>query len=143
MKGSFSNSEARVELESFRTLFPDTTYSFESGGDPKYIPSLTYKEFLDFHKKYYSPSNSYIIIYGDLDMDERLEYLDKEYLSKFDIVDVDSEIKLQKPFDKMHIEKIDYPISKDSSLEDKTYYTYNVCLGSSKDKLLSSAFSII
>ena len=55
------------------SLFPDTPYAYESGGDPKDIPKLTYEEFLDFHRTYYHPSNAYIYLYGDMDMEERLD----------------------------------------------------------------------
>ncbi|MBP5342476.1 insulinase family protein [bacterium] len=143
MKGAFSSAEETVFRKISNSLFPDTTYGVESGGDPKYIPDLTYKEFLDFHRKYYSPSNSYIVLYGDMDMDERMDYMDKAYLSKFNKVDVDSCIHYQKPFDKMSTYRFDYPVSKDSNLENQTYYAYNVVVGDYKDVKLSHAFGIL
>ncbi len=98
MKGAFSSPDDVVNREILNSLFPDNTYSVESGGDPKVIPELTYEDFLGFHKKYYHPCNSYIYLYGNMDMDERLDYLDREYLSKYDKIEVDSEIKKQEPF---------------------------------------------
>lgn len=86
------------------TPFPDTSYANESGGDPEVIPELTYEQFLDFHRRYYHPSNSYIYLYGNMDMEEKLNWLDQEYLSKFDYAPVDSKIRYQEPFDKV-IEK--------------------------------------
>ncbi len=65
-------------------MFTDSPYRFESGGDPDKIPELTYEKFIDFYKKYYHPSNSYIYLFGKMDIEERLEYLDREYLSAFD-----------------------------------------------------------
>ena len=88
MKGAYSDPEAGLEMELYRTLFPDVTYGVESGGDPKHIPELTYEDFLAFHHTYYSPANSYIYLYGDMDMQYMLNYLDREYLSKYDIIPV-------------------------------------------------------
>ena len=65
MKGAFSSADEMIEREIFNTLFPDTPYGVESGGDPKVIPELTYEEFLEFHRTYYHPSNSYIYLYGN------------------------------------------------------------------------------
>lgn len=130
MKGAFSDPEQVLSREILHTIYPDNCYQYESGGDPKNIPDLSYEEFINFHKKYYSPSNSYIFIYGDIDMDERLEYLDKEYLSKFDYVDFDTNVLSQKPFNNPKEEVKEYPISKDDKLEDKTYLSANIALDS-------------
>ena len=100
MKGVYSSPDDFVEEKVMNVLYPDTTYGLESGGDPKVIPELTYENFLDFHKKYYHPSNSYIYLYGNMDIDEYLTYLDEEYLSKYDYLEVDSAVSLQKSFDK-------------------------------------------
>ena len=101
MKGAFSSPEGVLDRVVLNTLFPDTSYANESGGDPEFIPDLTYEQFLDFHRTYYHPSNSYIYLYGDMDMEEKLNWLDQEYLSRYDAADVDSEIRLQKPFEEM------------------------------------------
>ena len=98
MKGAFSSPDEVLEREIMNHLFPDTTYGCESGGDPKNIPDLTYENFLNFHRTYYHPSNSYIYLYGNMDMEEKLNWLDQEYLSAYDRKEVDSEIHLQKPF---------------------------------------------
>ena len=68
MKGAFSNPEAMLERYTMHALFPDTVYGVESGGDPDHIPELSYEDFLEFHRTYYHPSNSYIYLYGDMDM---------------------------------------------------------------------------
>ena len=72
MKGAFSSPDEVLEREIMNHLFPDTTYGCESGGDPKNIPDLTYENFLNFHRTYYHPSNSYIYLYGNMDMEEKL-----------------------------------------------------------------------
>ena len=143
MKGAFSSPEQVVMRASQHALFPDTSYGVESGGDPEFIPDLTYQDFVNFHKRYYHPSNSYIALYGNMDMDERLEWLDKEYLSKFDAINVDSTLKEQPPFTAPHVEEIFYPVGKDESLEGKTYYSYNATVGRAEDSELAIAFQIL
>ena len=101
MKGAFSSPEGVLDRVVLNELFPDTAYANESGGDPDVIPNLSYEQFLAFHKKYYHPSNSYIYLYGDMDMEEKLVWLDQEYLSKFDVAEIDSRIAYQEPFAKM------------------------------------------
>ena len=85
MKGAFSSPEEVLDRYTRKVLFPDNCYGQESGGDPAFIPDLTYDQFLNFHKRYYHPSNSYIYLYGDMDMAEKLEWLNDQYLSKYDI----------------------------------------------------------
>ena len=125
------------------SLFPDTSYAYESGGDPEEIPNLTYEQFLDFHRKYYHPSNSYIYLYGDMDMEEKLKWLDENYLCEFDAAEVDSEICFQKPFDKMiEVEKT-YSISSEETEEENTYLSYNKVIATSLDEKLYQAFQIL
>lgn len=143
MKGAFSSPDDVHDREVLNSLYPDTTYAVESGGDPKNIPDLSYEEFLDFHRKYYHPANSYIYLYGDMDMAEKLVWMDKEYLSKFDKITVPSEISMQKPFEKPVSLYKDYPILKGESLEDNTYLSYNAVVGTSLDKELYYAFDLI
>ena len=88
MKGAYSSEESVLERFVMNSLFPDNTYGQESGGDPRFIPELTYEEYLDFHRKYYHPSNSYIYIYGDMDIEERLQFLNDEYLQNFTAITV-------------------------------------------------------
>lgn len=126
MKGAFSNPSDTVQRLVYQSLFKDTSYGFESGGDPKYIPLLDYEDFKNFHKKYYSPSNSYIYLYGDCDMEERLDWLDKEYLSNFDVVDFDTTLKAQKPYDKPLFVTESYSVQKDEDLANKDFLTYNI-----------------
>ncbi len=143
MKGAFSSPEQVVMRESRHALFPDTTYGVESGGDPEFIPSLTYEAFKNFHHRFYSPANSYIILYGNMNMEEKLNWLDEEYLSKFDVIKVDSHIDYQKPFTTPIHEEIFYPVGKDESLENKTYYSYNAVIGKYEDAKLNLAFQIL
>lgn len=98
MKGALSAPEAQMEDHAMEALFPDTTYGVESGGDPEVIPSLTFKEFTEFHRRFYHPSNSYIYLYGDMDIEETLKFIDDEYLSHFTRHAVDSAVRTQHPF---------------------------------------------
>lgn len=143
MKGAFSSPDGVLDRVIQSSLFPDTAYSYESGGDPEVIPELTYEQFLDFHRRYYHPSNSYIYLYGNMDMKEKLTWLDQEYLSKFDGKEIDSEIKTQKPFQQMKEIEIPYSISNDESEENNSYLSYNKVVGTSLDEKLYFAFEIL
>ena len=143
MKGAFSSPEGVLDRVVLNSLFPDNTYSVESGGDPEVIPELTYERFLDFHRKYYHPSNSYIYLYGDMNMEEKLRWLDEKYLSDFENEPVDSEIHLQKPFTEMKEVVQEYSIASEESEEDNTYLSYNKVIGTTLDEKLYLAFEIL
>ena len=143
MKGAFSSPEEVLEREIMNTLFPDTPYGVESGGDPDCIPQLTYEQYLDFHRKYYHPSNSYIYLYGDMDFEERLNWIDEHYLSQFDVLSIDSEIPMQQPFDEMRHILREYPVAEEDPVRDATYLTYNVVVGTPGDVELSNAFAVL
>lgn len=143
MKGVFSTPDDVLEREIMNTLFPDTPYGVESGGDPKVIPDLKYSEFLSFHSRYYHPSNSYIYLYGDMDMEERLAWLDREYLCKYDAMEIDSQIPLQKPFEKpVELVKA-YPISNTDEESDNSYLAWSVAAGTVHDARLSMAMAVL
>lgn len=139
MKGAFSDPEDILERQILNSVFPDTPYSVESGGDPDVIPNLSYEDFLKFHGKFYHPSNSYIFLYGDMNMEEKLDYIDREYLSLFDTISVDSEIPSQKPFDEEKSRIYEYPVTENEDEEDKTYLNMTYCLGDYSDKELPIA----
>ena len=143
MKGAFSSPEGVLDRVVLNTLFPDTSYANESGGDPEVIPELTYEQFLDFHKTYYHPSNSYIYLYGDMDMEEKLCWLDREYLCHYEKKAVDSEIHLQEAFSKMKELEMPYSIASDESEDENTYLSYNKVIGTSLDRELYLAFEIL
>ena len=143
MKGAFSSPEGVLERVVLNSLFPDTTYANESGGDPEVIPELRYEQFLEFHSKYYHPSNSYIYLYGDMDMEEKLIWLDRTYLSAFDAQSIDSEIGLQKPFAAMRELEMNYSISSNEDENDNTFLSYNKVIGTSLDKELYQAFQVL
>lgn len=143
MKGAYSSPDEVLSSQIYRSLFPDNTYSKDSGGNPEYIPKLTYEAYLDFYHKYYHPSNSYIYLYGDMDVVERLEWLDKEYLSLYDYKKVNSEINKQSAFDEIKNVEAQYSITMDDSQENKTYLSYNRVVGDSLDEMLYQAFDVL
>ena len=143
MKGAFSSPESVLDRVVLNSLFPDTCYANESGGDPECIPDLTYEQFLDFHRKYYHPSNSYIYLYGNMDFAEKLEWLDENYLSAYEAQKIDSEIALQKPFEAMKEIEQSYSITSSEPEEDNTYLSYNKVIGTSLDPKLYLAFEVL
>jgi presequence protease len=99
MKGTYSSPDSVLSEYSQQSLFPDSTYGLDSGGDPKDIIRLTFEQFKDFHEKYYHPSNARLYFYGNDDPKRRLQ-LANEVLKDFDPLPVDSTIVLQAPFDR-------------------------------------------
>ena len=143
MKGAFSSPDDLLSRSVFDSLFPDTCYGVESGGDPDVIPDLTYEQFKAFHKKYYHPSNSFIYLYGNTDFIERLEYIDREYLSGYEKLEAGSAISLQIPFAKRcDIEK-EYPVTNEEPTDHNTYLSYNTVISTSLDAKLYVAFQVI
>jgi len=143
MKGAFSSPESILFRKITESLFPDTAYGVESGGDPDIIPELTQEKFIEFHKKYYHPSNCYLYFYGDLDILEKLKYLDENYLSAYEKMELDSDITIQKPYESINKTSINYPISSTEKEEDKTFLSLNFVVGKATDPELYLAFDIL
>ena len=143
MKGAFSSPEDVLERVTLNALFPDTTYANESGGDPACIPDLTYEDFLDFHRRYYHPCNSYIYLYGDMDAAEKLDWMDRAYLSHYEQISLDSKIRLQQPFEKPQEVSRKYSIASSESETDNTYLSYSAVIGTTLQPQLALAFEIL
>lgn len=143
MKGAYSSEERVLECFVMSQLFPDNTYCQESGGDPRHIPDLTYQDYLDFHRTYYHPSNSYIYLYGDMDIEERLVFMDEQYLRHFPAISVDSEIPLQKPFGSMKELTTSYAVAKDADCTEKTYYAFATVMDVTLDQKICKAFEVL
>ena len=143
MKGAFSSPDEVLDRQIKTSLFPDNTYGVESGGDPENIPDLSYEEFLDFHRTYYHPSNSYLYLYGNMDMEEKLRFIDEKYLSAFDALDVDSRIPEQAPFSQVKDLQEEYPISENEDEEENTYLSFNMVIGNAMDSMLGVAFDVL
>ena len=144
MKGALSSADDVLARSIYSALYPHTTYAVESGGDPVNIPDLTYEAFLDFHRRYYHPSNSYIYLYGNMDMEERLTYLDEAYLSAFDRLEIDSEIAFEPPFESLARGLEHYSVLSEEELKGRSYLTWNLSLApDGLDTELDLAFKVI
>ncbi|MCR5747236.1 MAG: insulinase family protein [Lachnospiraceae bacterium] len=143
MKGAYSSPDDVLDRYILASLYPDTAYALESGGDPEEIPDLTYEKFLEMHKKYYHPSNSYIYLYGDADMAERLVWLDKEYLSNYKAEKINSAVERQDPFTKTVDFEKTYGLSDAESTMHNTYLSYNCVIKDNLDPKLYVAFSVL
>ena len=128
MKGALANAEDILLREVNSALYPHTTYAHESGGDPVTIPDLTYEAYLDFHRRYYHPSNSYIYLYGDMDMAERLTWIDENYLSHFDRLEIDSAIRTEDAFEAPVEKECTYSILPEEDPAGKSFLSWNVCV---------------
>ena len=128
MKGALSQADDILGREINAVLYPHTPYQHESGGDPVNIPDLTYDYYLDFHRRYYHPSNSYIYLYGDMDMAERLTWIDENYLSKFDRLDIDSSIPVEPAFDAPVEAHCTYSILPEEDPAGKSYLSWNLAV---------------
>ena len=146
MKGAFSDPDDVMEREIMNALFPDSCYGVESGGVPDVIPELTYEQFLDFHSTLYHPANSYIYLYGNMDIWEKLLFIHKEYLANFskeDVADLDTSIPYQKPYkNPIEITRY-YPILEGEDTTGKTHFSYNVVTGTTLDKELCVALEVL
>lgn len=129
MKGAFSSPESILSGKVMESLFPNTNYKFESGGDPDCITNLTYEGFIDFHKKYYHPSNSFIYLYGNGDLIKELAFINDNYLKNYSSRKINSEIIPQNSFTDIKELKSYYPITQDESIENKTFLTLNYVCG--------------
>lgn len=143
MKGAFSSPEQVLFRKIQESLYPDTPYGVESGGDPEVIPDLTQEQFLAFHRKYYHPSNSYIYLYGNMDVVDHLKFIDEAYLSSFDVLPVDSEIPSQEPFATRRDMEVEYSVSGDENTKEQTYLALNFSIGRVTDPYLYLAFNIL
>ncbi|MBN1797425.1 MAG: insulinase family protein [Spirochaetales bacterium] len=125
MKGNYSSQESIAAEWSLRSLFPDTPYGFDSGGEPFSILKLDYNDFLDFHRFYYHPSNCKIYFYGNLPTEKHLEFVESKFLKHFKKIAVDSAIPLQKPFTAPIRIQQSYPCKKGQKLDALTTITVN------------------
>lgn len=133
MRGAMSSPQQQLISAINKSLLPNTTYNFNSGGDPKHITELSYKELVDFYKKYYNPSNSFIFIYGDTPLDDKLKHIDESFLSKATKTIVDSKIVKQKPFTERNYYEAEYGIAKEQPADNNDYLTLNFVTGDSSN----------
>ncbi len=144
MKGAMSDADELHDTEVFHSLYPDTCYSLNSGGDPEVIPELSYEKFLEFHSTLYHPSNSFIYLYGNMDVWEKLLFIHREYLKDFDAIEeLDTCIMPQKAFERPVEVTKPYPVMEGEDTVGKAYLSYNVSAGTSLDPELCVALQIL
>ncbi len=143
MKGAYSSAEDLFYRYSQSSIFPDNQYGVDSGGDPDVIPELTYEAYLDFHKRFYHPVNSYIYLYGDIDVEERLIWLDDNYLSKYDKIELDSEVRVQKEFGGIKEVTEEYSVDRPDENGKGVFYSLNVFAGEPDDLIKGISFEVL
>ena len=148
MRGVYSNPDSLLEAFILKNLYEGTEYAYEYGGDPKEIINLSYDEFVKFHDKYYSPSNSFIYLYGKLDYNEELAYIASEYLDNFEKVDIKVNFSDEINDDngknfKTDKTQIDYYNVDTKDNDDKAYIAYTFLLNNKKTALNHIVIQII
>lgn len=143
MKGAYSNLDGVIDREEMRRICPDNAYGLDSGGDPEAIPTLSYEDFKNFHARYYHPANSRIFIYGDIPTEEHLKFLDREYLSGYDRIEIDSSISTQPRWSQPRSAQIPYPASADDDINKKSAVTITWLTNDVTDAITSLAMNII
>ncbi|MDR2641395.1 MAG: insulinase family protein [Planctomycetaceae bacterium] len=128
MKGVYSSPQSILYRTIQKSMYPNSTYANDSGGNPDNIPELTQEKFVAFHNKFYHPSNSMIYIYGNGNVIEHLDFLDKEYLRKFDKQTIDAKITMQPPFDKPKDITAEYSVDTNESTSEKTFLSMSYLL---------------
>jgi len=146
MKGDTSSPDQNLMGDIDKSLFPDTAYKFNSGGEPDSVPKLTYAHVVETYKKYYQPANSYIYLYGNVDLLSTLNFMDTSYLSGFDKKDaagIDTTIQLQSGFKKPVSSTYTYPVTDATDTHNKTYLSLNYVIGHSTDKKTALGLDIL
>lgn len=143
MKGAFSNPLYQLYYHMSKNLFPDNAYGFSSGGHPDAIPKLTSDYFSEYHRRYYHPSNSYILLYGDADLHRELEFIHEMYLKDFNRLQEAIELPLQSPFGELKTVIESYPSPEGDSLKDNTYLSLSFVANHTSERLESLALDII
>ena len=143
MKGVYSSPDSLLERAIGKVLFENHTYGTESGGDPENIPELSYEEFLDFHRRYYHPSNAYIYLYGNMDAEKMLEKLDRDYLCEYERLDIDSSVPEVPAFAAVKDVTFDYPISDSEDENAATIFSIHDIIGGELDPVKYVAYQIL
>ncbi|HCQ88553.1 MAG TPA: hypothetical protein DIU45_00820 [Clostridium sp.] len=133
MQGALSSPEEVICSDIYSSLFPNTTYAFVSGGDPEEIPNLNQEDFEKFHSKFYHPSNSYIFLYGDQNLEQCLKFINDEYLQGFDRIEIPSYIENVEAFKSMVEKTSQYSISEDEEEKNKAFLALSFAFEETSD----------
>ena len=135
MKGAYSDHDSIVAEHSTRSLFPDTAYGYDSGGDPQEIINLTYEEFKGFHAEFYHPTNCRLFLYGDIPIEEQLQFLQVNFLKDFTAVKLTHDVQEPKPWKKPVYHEFTTPLNAGEPAKGKSTITINWVACSIKDPL--------
>jgi hypothetical protein len=124
MKGALASASSRLAEAINETLFPDVMYGVNSGGDPKVIPQLTYEELKEFHHKFYHPSRCLFFFYGNMPLEEHLDFIAEHTLSKAQKAEPLPPIPLQPRFKKPVYRELFYPIARDEDTAEKSLIAF-------------------
>ncbi len=143
MKGAYSSLDGIIGRKIGADICPDNAYGRDSGGNPDVIPELTYDQFVQFHRTYYHPTNSLIVLYGSIDVTGPLELLDRHYLAAFDRLDVQTEISDQPRWDAPRRETVSYPIGPNEDPARKTAVVLTFLANDIRDAVDTLAMQVL
>ncbi|MBQ6541409.1 MAG: insulinase family protein [Lachnospiraceae bacterium] len=142
MRGAYSDPMSVLDTVAMERLYPGTTYAYDSGGDPKDIPGLTQEKFLAFHRRFYHPSNGWFYLYGNMDFEERLNWLDEAYLSRYEAIDPKTDVPLAPHSGEVLRAVCPYSVPEGDS-EAKCYFQKAIRVGGLFDPVESLAYQIL
>ncbi len=141
MQGAYSSPEGILDEKAFRSLFdPGHPYSYDSGGDPQVIPRLSYQDFLAFHSRHYQPSNCRLFLYGDIDSQKQLDFLESRFLSSFSATEPVPPLPLQAAFREPRRLEVPYPCEAEGG---KTSILINWLCADASDPVESLSLEIL
>lgn len=143
MKGYYSSPSSEMTYQVNKALFPDNSYAYCPGGYPEVLIDLSYEDFLDFHRIHYHPSNSFITLYGNADLNQELSFIDKNYLSQFQASDARIIFHKQDGFQAMKEVHKPYSVAEGSPERDNTYLSLNFVAGEGTDGGLRMALQVL
>ncbi len=143
MQGAFSGPVRELWYQIQKNLFPENAYGNSSGGYPSAIPSLVYDDFIAYHKRYYHPANSLIILYGDAELAEELERIDQEYLSHYNRQGPEIEIPMQRVFNSEKEVTAYYPVVEGAQLINQSYLSMSRVIGKGSDNRLVMCIDLL
>jgi Predicted Zn-dependent peptidases, insulinase-like len=143
MKGNYSSPDWVLNRAVSQSLFPDTSYKYESGGIPDELPNLTYDELVKTYNENYNPANSYFYLYGKMDIGKVLKFIGENYLNNFDKKTVNTELAIQKPFTEPVEKTVEYPLPEETPTKNKTYLSLNYVIDKNTNKDVVEAFTFL
>lgn len=139
MKGALASPDTRLNEALMSALFPDLTYGINSGGDPKEIPNLTYEELKEFHKTFYHPSRCLFFFYGNLPLEQHLDFLEEHALRGVEPAKPFAPLPKQPRFSAPVERTLTYPIAEHEASDEKTLvgFSFLTCSILEQEELLA------